>query len=696
MVSSGDYVLLFPEDAPGLEQPVYERVTSLTAATVKITGAPNHDEQLTWSMALPAGSRSLAAGWVQDQVVDVTPTGVQVRHGDEISDCTTKHLIKTDPIISLLLWDAVTPHGHGASKIRQTHVQLLDEFLGHIANLQLKPSRDMAVILAGIVPDEKILSPDTVRPWVDMSTGMERHFPLQHAVDFVYVSDSHARRISKSIRDSIGASFCSPPTRGPHGQASTPTRAEAASQDSFYDAEGASIASNTAEDRHGSTEPSPSIPGRHRYASGTIAKAPTIDLPQAYDDLDKASKYAFRPTPHQAAVHELLVSPRKRFGMRGLSIMHFGFMDRVSKMVRVKSREANNQNFSRAVAMPEAQAPSSVDDITTALSSLQTYCTTFMATEVGDLVRSLHAFVQQEIPKIWPVEDLQHFVFWIDGVLKAFREAAVDDLHGGGKTRRSIQATVARNNPDIQATSPLLTQRRLQDLLRHGPLQLQSRQASSTRVVETAETGRRRQDQSHNLATAVSVSQATRLDATDQHQYQAIFRVVQAKLKERLYAAHRIVAEAYPSSGLSLPDLVRLARGETAEDSRPNKALDPSTYERLLVGFPQQELLVRIDREGFRARWLQASPPQSRWPRNHWSAMTSDHLVVGRIREGEEIVKCEHVSALAARIELLQMRFPNLRILMLKGDVHGHSATCGITPRMFAGWVAHFRTGPQV
>ncbi|KAG2952318.1 hypothetical protein PC110_g3833 [Phytophthora cactorum] len=189
------------------------------------------------------------------------------------------------------------------------------------------------------------------------------------------------------------------------------------------------------------------------------------------------------------------------------------------------------------------------------------------------------------------------------------------------------------------------------------------------------------------------------------------------------------LSELTRRAGLSLPDLVRLARGETAEDSRPNKALDPSTYERLLVGFPQQELLVRIDREGFRARWLQASPPQSRWPRNHWSAMTSDHLVVGRIREGEEIgayividvdvfsrgvhvspfgaiakkesqadairlihdlstptgccpndltetssllpVKCEHVSALAARIELLQMRFPNLRILMLKGDVHG-------------------------
>ncbi|KAG3250216.1 hypothetical protein PI124_g5144 [Phytophthora idaei] len=502
MVSSGDYVLLFPEDAPGFEQPVYERASSLAAATAKITGVPTTTN--SWS---PVAAH-LPRGWVHGQVVDVTPTGVQVRHGDEISDCATKHLIKTDPIISLFLWDAVTPHGHGASKIRQAHVQLLDKFLGHIANRQLKPSRDMAVILAGIVPDEEIPSPDTVRSWVDMSTGMERHFPLQHAVDFVY---------------------------GAHGQASRPTRAEAASQDSFYDAEGASIASDTAEDRHGSGRPAEPLAGEpnakenyHARVVRALASQPDlllayldgigtpaepsrkrqrIDLPQAYDDLDKASKYAFRPTPHQAAVHELLFAPHPgvlirlydfQFGMRGLSIMHFGFMDRVSKIVRVKSRKANKQNFSRAVVVPEAQAPSSVDDITTALSSLQTYCTTFMATEVGDLVRSLHAFVQQEIPKIWPVEDLQHFVFWIDGVLEAFREAAVHDLHGGGKTRRSIQATVARNNPDIQATAPLLTQRRLQDLLRHGPLQLQPRQASRTRVVEAAETGRRRQDQSHN------------------------------------------------------------------------------------------------------------------------------------------------------------------------------------------------------
>ncbi|KAG3233329.1 hypothetical protein PI124_g21592 [Phytophthora idaei] len=537
MVSSGDYVRPFPEDGVPTTTDSWSVSKATADRRVTTASAARGTRPGLW-LRQPVAAH-LPQGWMHGQVVDVAPTGVQVRHGDEISDCATTHLIKTGPIISLLLWDAVTPHGHRASKIRQNHVQLLDKLLGHIGNRQLKPSRDMAVILAGIIPDEEIPSPDTVRSRVDMSTGMQKHFPLQHAVDFVCVSDSHARRILKSIRDSIGASFCSPPTRGPYDQASTPTGAEAASQDSFYDAESASIASDTAENRQGPVDQPSTAPANpnakenyHARIVRALASQPDlllayldgidtpaepsrkrqrIDLHQAYDDLNKASKYAFRPTPHQAAVHELLVPPRKQFaphpgvlirlydfqfGMRGLSIMHVGFTDRVSKMVWVKSRKANMQNFSRTVAVPEAQAPSSVDDITAALSSLQTYCTTFMSTEVGDLVHSLRAFVQQEIPKIWPAEDLQHFGFWIDGVLEAFREAAVHDLHGGDETRRTIQATVARNNPDFQATVQLLTQRRLQDLLRHGPLLLQPRQASRTRVVEAAETGRRRQDQS--------------------------------------------------------------------------------------------------------------------------------------------------------------------------------------------------------
>lgn len=203
-------------------------------------------------------------------------------------------------------------------------------------------------------------------------------------------------------------------------------------------------------------------------------QAPTVS--------NKASKYSFRPTSRQVAVHDLLVSSAAQgtsaddfmdilishyavqfaphpgvlirlydfqFGTRGLSVMHFGFMDRVSKMSWVKSRKANMLNFSHGVALPEAAATASTDDIPAALSSLQTYCTAFMTTDVGDLVRCLHSFVQQEVLDIWSAPDLQHFVFWIDGVLEAFRDAAVQDLSTGGDTRRDIQATIGRNNPDF-------------------------------------------------------------------------------------------------------------------------------------------------------------------------------------------------------------------------------------------------------
>ncbi|POM62742.1 hypothetical protein PHPALM_28063 [Phytophthora palmivora] len=141
---------------------------------------------------------------------------------------------------------------------------------------------------------------------------------------------------------------------------------------------------------------------------------------------NNASKFAFRPTSRQIAVNELLAAPPEagtpldefidnliprravqfaphpgvlirlydfQFGTRGLSIMQFCFMARVSKMTWVKLRKTNMQNFSRSVVLPEATTPSSVDDISAAVRVLQTYCATFMTPEVGDLVRSLHAFV---------------------------------------------------------------------------------------------------------------------------------------------------------------------------------------------------------------------------------------------------------------------------------------------------------------
>lgn len=480
----------------------------------------------------------------------------------------------TDPIIALLLWDVVLPHRYRASKVRQVHSRILDSLLGDAERRQPKPSRSISTILANVIPNEDMPAPDALRSWVEVASGVETTFPLQHAVDFVYVTESNARRIPRTLRDSIGTSFCcppptAPPTVGPRAPASA-AASEVASVDSFFNPtpDEMSVSPSVQPPRNacpgplhndsgapGATEPITPDEDYHSRIVRALAGQPELLLAyldsvgtgtapakkrqrledrQALSASDKASKYSFRPTSRQVAVHDLLASSETQgtsaddfmdilishfavqfaphpgvlirlydfqFGTRGLSVMHFGFMDRVSKMSWVKSRKANMLNFSHGVALPDAAAPASTDDIAAALSSLQTYCTAFMTTDVGDLVRCLHSFVQQEVPDVWSAPDLQHFVFWIDGVLEAFRDATVHDLSHGGNTRRDIQATIGRNNPDFQATVQLLTQRRLLELLRSNPAPPQpQRPTTRARIVEAAETGRRRQDQFSRLS----------------------------------------------------------------------------------------------------------------------------------------------------------------------------------------------------
>lgn len=50
-----------------------------------------------------------------------------------------------------------------------------------------------------------------VREWIDAEFGEAHQFPLQHAIDFVFVHESSAKRIAKAVRSSVGRTFFSPP-----------------------------------------------------------------------------------------------------------------------------------------------------------------------------------------------------------------------------------------------------------------------------------------------------------------------------------------------------------------------------------------------------------------------------------------------------------------------------------------------------
>ncbi|ETN08069.1 hypothetical protein PPTG_12571 [Phytophthora nicotianae INRA-310] len=182
-------------------------------------------------------------------------------------------------------------------------------------------------------------------------------------------------------------------------------------------------------------------------------------------------------------------------------------------------------------------------------------------------------------------------------------------------------------------------------------------------------------------------------------------------------------------SSISLVDLVRLVRGETDDDPRPNKAL--IQQRQLLQDYEHLDLMVQIATSGFKAEWSERLPRTRSCPSNHRSADCHGAGVRAKILEGEAVgtylvvdekllerwhvtispfgavpksdarsmhairlihdlafplddcvnshtiqsslpyVPYQPFSALAERIEHLAAVHPGVRILILKGDVQG-------------------------
>ena len=87
---------------------------------------------------------------------------------------------------------------------------------------------------------------------------------------------------------------------------------------------------------------------------------------------------------------------------------------------------------------------------------------------------------------------------------------------------------------------------------------------------------------------------------------------------------------------LALSDLVLLHRGQTADDYRPNKALDPQAYKLLLRGYPHQQLLIQIANEGIQPQWKSKEVNWKSPPKNHFSAFRHENALIRSVREGQD------------------------------------------------------------
>ena len=99
------------------------------------------------------------------------------------------------------------------------------------------------------------------------------------------------------------------------------------------------------------------------------------------------------------------------------------------------------------------------------------------------------------------------------------------------------------------------------------------------------------------------------------------------KMKSLSLLAHR--------SKLSLTQFIRLFRGQTPSDNRPNKALRPDLYS-LLQGYPYRNAVVAIATEGMRPPWTKFPPYQSGYVRNHRSGTDNENVVCKSLRTGQD------------------------------------------------------------
>ncbi len=88
-------------------------------------------------------------------------------------------------------------------------------------------------------------------------------------------------------------------------------------------------------------------------------------------------------------------------------------------------------------------------------------------------------------------------------------------------------------------------------------------------------------------------------------------------------------------SKMKLPDFVRLLRGETEEDPRPNKALEPPQRE-IWTSYRHRVAWADLVQHGVCPRWKHAFPAQVEPPSNHNSANRALNSVIKNIRKGQD------------------------------------------------------------
>ncbi|ETM01899.1 hypothetical protein L917_01555, partial [Phytophthora nicotianae] len=95
-------------------------------------------------------------------------------------------------------------------------------------------------------------------------------------------------------------------------------------------------------------------------------------------------------------------------------------------------------------------------------------------------------------------------------------------------------------------------------------------------------------------------------------------------------------SELLRRSKMSLPDFIRLVRGETSEDPRPNKALGVPDHLPRWRSYKYRDEWRQIVTHGIRPTWSSAFTSQQQPPKNHGSALRALNAVIKSLRKGQD------------------------------------------------------------
>ncbi|ETL38305.1 hypothetical protein L916_10098 [Phytophthora nicotianae] len=98
----------------------------------------------------------------------------------------------------------------------------------------------------------------------------------------------------------------------------------------------------------------------------------------------------------------------------------------------------------------------------------------------------------------------------------------------------------------------------------------------------------------------------------------------------------RVYSEFIRRSRMQLPEFVRLLRGETNFDSRPNKALEISSWNPSWNSYDHKSKWSNIVHHGVKPKWKSPFPKQTSPPKNHGSALRTLNSIIKSLRTGQD------------------------------------------------------------